>query len=494
MGSGRRRVGIAACMVVLIAGGVGVAVVSSRHPVTTATVPTHRASTEPGASESGEVEADLAEEEQEAAETADGRRAAIKTARAEGTYGRTGTIRHVSTPGWGRAQDWSPRNDDWEPALAADPREPWVYQATTRYYGSRACDSCPRIAIIVRASDDGGRTWGPDRFLCACPGTANQFDPQLEVAGDGTVYAAFLIGFHPGVSLVSSTDHGQTWSAPVNFPTNWSDKPVLAVSRDGGDIYLAFNGPTEGDIYVAQSHDGGQTFATEKVMDSDRYFFDGGAWVSTDGKDVVFAENDFNQTYTGHVGEDALVSHDRGRTWTTVKVDVTTRQPDCTSTGCYDGFYGTVPAIAGDSRGGLVFAYVGSHTPTGRQRMLTSRSTDGGLTWSHRQILSPVRANAVSPAAVGTGDGDMRVWWMDDRTGRFNVWYRRSADGGETWSRPLRVSNAISGVSYLNANGFPEIYGDYGEIAITNTGTTVATWGSAPSYYGPGGTWFNRQR
>jgi hypothetical protein len=49
-------------------------------------------------------------------------------------------------------------------------------------------------------------------------------------------------------------------------------------------------------------------------------------------------------------------------------------------------------------------------------------------------------------------------------------------------------------VSYLHANGFPEVYGDYGEMAITDTGTTVATWGSGPSYYGPGGVWFNRQR
>jgi hypothetical protein len=487
-----RRITLAACVVVVVAAGVWAAHVSSRPAVTSATSPTLGSAAGPDAAEG--TEADLAEEDQEAAETAQGRRAAIRSARAEGEYGRTGPFRHLPTPGWARAQVWSPRSDDWEPAVAADPRDPWVYQATTRYYGERACGTCPRIAIIVRASDDGGRTWGPDRFLCECSGLANQFDPQLEVAGDGTVWAAFLIGYHPGVSLVSSSDHGVTWSAPVTFPTNWSDKPVLGVSRDGGDIYLAFNGPTEGDIYVAQSHDGGTSFATAKVTESDRYFFDGGVSVSADGKDVVFAENDFNQTYTGRVGEDALVSHDRGRTWTNVKVDVTRRQPDCTSKGCYDGFYGTVPAIAGDTHGRLVFAYVGARTPTGRQRMYTSRSSDGGLTWSHRQVLSPVRANAVSPTAAGTGDGDMRVWWMDDRTGRFNVWFRRSTDAGLTWSRPLRLSNAISGVAYLHPNGFPEIYGDYGEMAITDTGTTVATWGSAPSYYGPGGVWFNRQR
>ena len=42
--------------------------------------------------------------------------------------------------------------------------------------------------------------------------------------------------------------------------------------------------------------------------------------------------------------------------------------------------------------------------------------------------------------------------------------------------------------------GFDEIYGDYGEVAVTNTGKTIVTWGEGFSYTGPGGTWFNIQR
>jgi hypothetical protein len=403
-------------------------------------------------------------------------------------------LRWIETPGWAKAQLWSAGHDDWEPAIAADPRRPWIYQATTRYGGERACATCPRVAIIVRASSDNGRTWGANHFVCDCPGVSGQFDPQLEVSGDGTVYAAWLNDLHPGVSFATSTTHGATWSDPVNFPTKWSDKPVLGVSRDGQHIYLAFNGPTQGDVYVAQSHDRGRTFSTTMVESSMRYFFDGGVFVSRDGRVVVFAENDFNQTYTGDVGEDVMISHDRGRTWQTVRVDLTKRQADCTSKGCYDGFYATVPAIAGDDDGDLVFAYVGAVVPRGKQRMFVSRSTDGGLTWSARRQLSPIGANAVSSAAVGTGHGDIRVWWMDDRTGRFNTWYSSSSDGGRTWSAAARISNAVSGPAYVGLRGFAEVYGDYGEIAITNTGKTVATWGEGPSYFGPGGAWFNRQR
>jgi hypothetical protein len=38
-----------------------------------------------------------------------------------------------------------------------------------------------------------------------------------------------------------------------------------------------------------------------------------------------------------------------------------------------------------------------------------------------------------------------------------------------------------------------EAYGDYGEIAITSGGKTIAIWGEGDSYTGPGGTWYNRQ-
>ena len=41
--------------------------------------------------------------------------------------------------------------------------------------------------------------------------------------------------------------------------------------------------------------------------------------------------------------------------------------------------------------------------------------------------------------------------------------------------------------------GFVELYGDYGEIAITNLGKAVAVWGEGASYTGPGGVWVNRE-
>jgi hypothetical protein len=75
------------------------------------------------------------------------------------------------------------------------------------------------------------------------------------------------------------------------------------------------------------------------------------------------------------------------------------------------------------------------------------------------------------------------------------VWYRQSTDGGATWSAPVQIDDAPAGATgYVNARGFDEIYGDYGEMAVTSTGASFAAWGEGYSYTGPGGTWFNLQR
>ena len=71
------------------------------------------------------------------------------------------------------------------------------------------------------------------------------------------------------VVFVKSTDHGATWTAPVKTygSVSWNDKPVIAVSDDGRDVYTTFNGPTGGDPWLAQSHDFGATWTQTKLVE-----------------------------------------------------------------------------------------------------------------------------------------------------------------------------------------------------------------------------------
>ncbi len=440
------------------------------------------------------------EEAEEQRETVEEHERAVAEALAAGTLGRTGPIRHLRASTWVGEKLADPTADDWEPAIATDPTDPWVYVAITRF-GYPACTqgNCPDPAIVVRASDDGGKTWGDDVYVCECRRVQSQFDPLLEVVPEtGALYAAWMNDWN--IVFSTSEDHGATWSEPVPIygQVSWGDKPAMAISADGQDVYISFNGPTGGDPYVAASHDAGATWTQVKAVDGDRYYFAYAGVVAPDGR-VTFAE--MSETYTapggaseGQVLVHAITSEDAGSTWTDTVVDAVELGAPCTSEWCYADFYDGHAALAGDADGDLLIAYDGANAVEGPRRVWTRSSTDGGLTWSDRRVLSPKGVNAGFPAAVGAGDGRIRVWFMDQRTGRWNVWYRKTKDLGATWSSAVRISDATSGTEYKDADGFLEVYGDYGEIAITSAGDTVAVWGESISYRGPGGVWFNRQR
>jgi hypothetical protein len=454
-------------------------------------------STDP-ASENAPDEA-LAEEFAEQAEQARGREEALEQARRQGTLGLIEPLAVKAARGWRGERLWHSKTDDWEPAVAGRPGSSRVYMLTTRYGGKPACRSCPDPAIRLRASRDGGVHWRRDRYLCRCRGSENQYDPQIEMAADGSLYAAWLDGFTPGVTFARSDDRGRSWTKPehVDKRLAWSDKPIVAVSDDGEDVYIAFNGPTGGDAYVAVSHDRGDHFAQPvPVGRNRRYHFAGGGVVAPDGK-VAFSQTSYNQSSSGRVRVLATTSIDGGHSWRNVVVGRAAKQPNCVSKGCPKDFYGPQAAMAGDPDGKLLILFNAASRRNGPQRVYARRSWDAGLSWSARRRLSPKHANAAFPAAIGATAGDFRVWYMDDRKGsddRWNVWFRRSTDVGRHWSKPLRISDASRGTAYLRPRGFLEPYGDYGELAIIEDGATFGVWGEGVSYEGPGGTWYNRTR
>ena len=400
--------------------------------------------------------------------------------------------------GWSGEQVVSHRYDDWEPAIAADPHAPYLYRLVTRF-GDPACvRGCPDGAIVLQVSANDGATWGPSRYLCVCKGAPWQADPQIVVVPNtGVVDAAFLNGYN--VWFTQSLDHGKTWSkarSTVGALTG-TDKPVLTTNALGNDVYIDFNGPNGGDTYVTTSHDAGVSWRSVKVTHGRRYTYVFGGHVLADGT-VVFSESSLHyradRIHLGGVNNVIVVrSKDRGATWTHTRVaTVQLGGYLCPSKGCTPDFYDGHVALAADGGGRLLVVADGALTPGGTRSVFAWLSTDSGATWGRRVQLSKTGVNGGFPAAVGTKDGQFRVWFADRRTGEWNTFYRTSSDGVH-WSHVVRLSDATSGASYKSKAGYQEFYGDYGEIDVTDTGKTVAIWGEGPSYRGPGGSWFDRQ-
>jgi hypothetical protein len=447
-----------------------------------------------------------AEEEQQ--ETAE-RLAALAEARADGTFGAPFVATASPTAGWSGARLLNPATDDWEPAVAADPNAPYVYLLTTRYGQPKTCPShCPTPYHALTVSSDGGHTWGPQAPICICRGSKAQYDPTIEVVPNtGAVYAVFLNADRAGgfsTVFMKSTDHGKTWTDPVHVYGNvsWTDKPEVTTNASGKDVYVSWNGPQGGDLYVGQSHDFGKTWTQQKLTKTKRYYYAYDGRVLPDGT-VVFSESSLlysgSTTVGGTVWHHAIISRDKGASWENIVVAKVPVGEACVADGCSPDFYTGQTSVVSDAAGHLVFAYEGPAVDQGPQRIFVKTSSDEGRTWSSATALSVAGENATGPRLASSGSGDVRMWYMQTSGGddpdAWIVWYRSSLNGGTTWSSPVRLNAAGGGaVGYVNADGsFQEVYGDYGEIAVTSQGKTFAAWGEGFSWTGPGGTWFDLQ-
>jgi hypothetical protein len=465
---------------------------SSSSPASRADAPEEQARAE-GANPEAEEQAELTEEHLEA----------IAEAKAAGTFGVARQVPHLAAAaaaGWAGETVFDPNADDWEPAVAADPSAPYVYILSTHFAAKPCPGNCPVPWMSLRISTNGGSTFGTARPLCACKGSW-QYDPIIEVVKNtGAVYATYLNGFN--TVFTKSTNHGQTWSAPVAVYGNvsWTDKPVLATSASGRDVFISWNGPNGGDPWMSVSHDFGVTWTQTKLDDSTRYYFAYDAAVLPNGA-IVFSESSIDYSgpggsAVGVVEHRAFVSSNNGATWTNVLVDTVPVGEPCTAAGCGSDFYLGHSGVSADASGTLTYVYDGATVDQGPQRIWVRSSTNGGLTWGPRNALSVAGEEATSPAVEATGTGDVRVWYMQttgNDTDVWNVYYRSSIDGGATWTAPVRISDATGGAAYKTRQGFLEVYGDYGEIAITSAGKTFAIWGEGTSYTGPGGVWWNVQ-
>src|SRR5215212_5396088 len=210
--------------------------------------------------------------------------------------------------------------DDKE-SLTADPRSGYVYAIWDRLVArnEHASLEATENAIGYRgptwfaSSADNGDHWSDARMIYD-PGEVNQtIANQIAIAPDGTLVDVFLginnfsnahnsRGYN--ISVMKSTDHGQTWSKPVvvskmvratvrtpgdGLPLRTGDiAPDIAIDQDSGAIYVAWQDAASGTVAIdlSKSADGGATWSSpQEVSDSPAGVaaFTGSADVSADG-------------------------------------------------------------------------------------------------------------------------------------------------------------------------------------------------------------------
>jgi photosystem II stability/assembly factor-like uncharacterized protein len=127
--------------------------------------------------------------------------------------------------------------------------------------------------MVTWSSRDGGRS-----FASAVPYRIGGGDERIKADQHGTLYASWIrIEWDStgkqvdmsrgGLVLAISRDEGRTWETRIAAPmaSGVADKPELAISPDGRDVYIAFM--ARGTVDVVASHDGGASW-TRHVADT----------------------------------------------------------------------------------------------------------------------------------------------------------------------------------------------------------------------------------
>ncbi len=359
-------------------------------------------------------------------------------------------------------------SDEWDVAMAADGFG-HIYVLYSQYQPVPACRTCsPRPAMNLVMSDDDGVTWQAPRPLTP-PGAA-QVSPAIAVdsADHKTLYATWLERDRQDVVLAKSSDFGQSWyvvvAARANAP---AEKPVIAAS--GENVYLAFTRDRK--MWVASSHDGGITFDLTSIEPGAMIAGElaGGATVDPQGNAYV-AWSAYLAPPPGWKGQVNLYvskSGDGGKNWNSVRMDVSSAEPQCVAYECKWGYLGAQISIASDSAG-TIYAFWNSaplnNALPGKDpaRVFFSTSTTQGETWSPKVSLSeaPAGTNQVLPTIAAGNAGEVRVAWIDSRhSPDWSAFYRTSTNGGATWSAEEVISTYLPTTSYIPPDAFDSLFG-----------------------------------
>lgn len=334
-----------------------------------------------------------------------------------------------------------------------------------------SCSTSP-CGVVAYESADGGTRWTEIPLAMSWKGATFgiTFDPALARDAAGNLYyvlgGAPLTGNYPNSIAVAKRNASTgTWSPPVAVTFNankyFDDKYWIAVDRSlsaySGRIYVVWdrNTSTNQILYISSSSDGGATWTAPIKVDDGRSKFERviGAYVTVD--DTGRAYVSWHNYAKGVIYVDS--SANGGVSWGGDVAAASTNTGFGMDIGCNGGRKQS-PAhhmIAGPS-GTLHLVYANDVAGRGYD-VLYKRSNNGGATWT-----APVRLNDDTGAAhqyhptLSVDGNQVTVSFYDRRDDAANclthVYSTRSTDGGATWSVNARITDTASNFDG-NSNG-----------------------------------------
>jgi hypothetical protein len=256
---------------------------------------------------------------------------------------------------------------------------------------------------------------------------APSFYPTLGL-GKSTIHLAWVDQRHEGqnreIYYNRSNDNGATWR---DSGTRITNDPLFSIRADfavyGDIVHLFWRDNRDGNFedYFAQSTSGGVVWGPETRITDDPGL-SGCPFPVVDGDTLNLFFRD-NRTGTFNIYQKRSI--DAGVTWS----EDILLTPD----GIKAEF--PFPAIYGDT-----IHLVWRDTRDGNAEIYYKRSIDDGVSWTADERLTNDPGESEHPKIVVQGS-NLHIVWRDDRDGSCEIYYKKSTDGGYSWSKDTRLTN-----------------------------------------------------
>lgn len=289
------------------------------------------------------------------------------------------------------------------------------------------------IALALTANATSAQGWEADRRLTWSDGhseTSINFARSVAADDRGRVHVTWADerDGNREIYYQRSIDGGVEWGPPIRLTKDAAASVNPSIAAEANFVHVAWWDDRDGSpkVYVRSSRDAGATWgAKRRISQSPGAAFPS---IAVQGSRVFVVYVDVS---VGHAEVYFTRSLDQGNSWAT---------PVRLSALPWSSYTPTVAASGGNVYVAWTDTRVAMTVDTLEEEYFR-HSADGGITWDLEVRLTRALGNSWAPSLAAQGE-EVGIAWFDDRSGDWEIYFKRSTDGGLTWSVDRRLTRS----------------------------------------------------